>query len=163
MGVTAMALKKKEEPSRVASLLQAQGISCQPIRAEGARADQAAHSLGVAPRAVVKSLLFLADDRPVMVLVAGDRRADHQRLRQVLGARRVTIAPPERVIKETGYPPGAVPPVGHTSPLPTWVDAALADCPTVYISGGAPDVMVALAFEDLLRATGGQVADISVT
>jgi Cys-tRNA(Pro) deacylase len=148
-------------PAEVDAALRVGQIPYRRIRARAARAAQAARSLGVEPGAIVKSLLFLADGNPVMILVSGDQRADPQRLQSLLGARRVMIATPERVTQETGYPVGAVPPVGHTRPLPAWVDAALADHATVYVSGGAVDEMVELAFEDLLRATGGQVAAVS--
>jgi len=148
-------------PAEVDAALRAGQIPYCRIRARAARAAQAARSLGVEPGAIVKSLLFLADGNPVMILVSGDRRADPQRLQSLLGARRVMIATPERVAQETGYPVGAVPPVGHARPLPAWVDAALAHHATVYVSGGAVDEMVELAFEDLLRATGGQVAAVS--
>ena len=145
---------------RVEEALRARNVGYQRVRAGGARADQAARALGVEPGAVVKSLLFLADGEPALVLVGGDRRADPKRLRELLGARRVMIAPPERVEAETGFPPGAVPPVGHPRPLPTWIDEDLGRHATLYASGGAPDVMVALAFDDLVRATGGRVAQI---
>jgi len=147
----------------VEAALRACGVPYRLVQAGGARADQAARSLGVEPSAVVKSLLFLADGQPVLVLVGGDRRADPHRLRHVLGARRVMIAPPRRVQEATGYPPGAVPPVGHREPLPTWVDTALTEHTTVYTSGGAPDVMAALGFQDLLRATGGRLANVSTS
>lgn len=148
-------------PSDVETALGALGIRCRSVRASGSTAVEAARSLGVELGAIVKSLLFLADDAPVLVLVAGDRRADSRRLEQLLGARRVKIASPERVTEETGYPPGAVPPLGHVRPLPVWIDGALAAHPTVYASGGASDLLIALAFEDLLRATGGRVVEVS--
>ena len=148
-------------PADVEAVLQAEGIPYRRIEvAEAARADQAARSLGVDPGAVVKSLLFLANGDPVLILVGGDRRADPRRLREVLKARRGMIAPPGRGTQETGYPPGAVPPVGHLRPLPTWIDEGLSAYATVYASGGAPNVMLALSFEDLLRATRGTVAGI---
>jgi len=150
-------------PAEVDAALRAAQTPYRRIRARGARAAQAARSLGVEPGAIVKSLLFLADGDPVMILVSGDRRADPRQLQSLLGARRVMIATPERVTQETGYPVGAVPPVGHSRPLPTWVDAALVEHATIYVSGGTVDEMVELAFEDLLRATGGQVADVSTT
>ncbi len=148
-------------PADVETVLREQGIPYRRIDvAEAARADQAARSLGVEPGAVVKSLLFLADGEPVLILVGGDRRADPKRLRQALKARRVMIAPPERVTEETGYPPGAVPPVGHPRPLPTWIDEDLSAHPTVYVSGGAQNVMIALSFSDLSRVTRGRRAPI---
>lgn len=150
-------------PANVETVLREQGIPYRRVDvAEAARADQAARSLGVDPGAVVKSLLFLADGEPVLILVGGDRRVDPKRLRQALKARRVMIAPPERVTKETGYPPGAVPPVGHPRPLPTWIDEGLSAHTTVYVSGGAQDVMLAIPFSALLRATGGRLVPIAV-
>lgn len=146
-------------PADVEVMLRAREVPYRRIDvAEAARADQAARSLGVDPGAVVKSLLFLADGEPVLVLVGGDRRVDPKRLRQVLKARRVMIAPPERVTQETGYPPGAVPPVGHPRPLPTWIDEGLSAHATVYVSGGAQNVMIALSFSDLSRVTRGRRA-----
>ncbi|MBN1177810.1 MAG: YbaK/EbsC family protein [Anaerolineae bacterium] len=149
-------------PADVEAALQAAGIAYRRYRAHAARADQAAESLGVTLGAVVKSLLFLADGAPALVLVGGDRRVDTRRLKGLLGARRVMIASAERVTAETGYPPGAVPPVGCVAPLPVWIDAGLAQHATVYVSGGAVDEMIALAFEDLRRATGGQIADVGM-
>ena len=57
-------------PSDVEAALRAWGISWRPMRASGSRAAEAAQSLGVELAAIVKSLLFLADDEPVLVLVA---------------------------------------------------------------------------------------------
>lgn len=148
-------------PADVEAALRAAGVAYQRFEvAAGAHADEAARSLGVSLGAIVKTLVFLADGRAVLVLVAGDRRANTQRLRQVLGAQQIKIAPPERVLAETGYPVGAVPPLGLPRSLPVWIDTALAAHPTVYASGGAVDVLVGLSFADLLRASGGQLVDV---
>lgn len=148
-------------PADVEAALRSAGVAYQRFEvAAGAHADEAARSLGVSLGAIVKTLVFLADGRAVLVLVAGDRRANTQRLKQVLGAQQVKIAPPERVLAETGYPVGAVPPVGLLASLPVWIDAALAAHPTVYASGGAVDVLVGFSFADLLRASGGQLVDV---
>ncbi len=144
----------------VEAALEGLEVPFRSIRAEGASALQAARSLNAPLSAIVKSLLFLADGEPVLVLVGGDRRADPRRLKQVLGARRVMIASRERVAEETGFPPGAVPPLGHRRLLPTWIDSALADHETIYVSGGAPDMMLALRFQDLVGATNGRLAGI---
>lgn len=148
-------------PAEVEAALRRHGIRFRRISVEAARAHQAAQGLGVEPGAIVKSLVFLLDGRPALVLVGGDRRVDPQRLKSITGARRVMIAPRERVVEATGYPPGAVPPVGHPAPLPVWIDVGLAKHKTVYASGGAIDVMMALSFEDLSRATGGRLVELS--
>jgi Cys-tRNA(Pro) deacylase len=145
----------------VAAALRERGVAHRQIRAAAARADQAARSLGVEQGAIVKSLLFLADGQPVLVLVAGDRRADPKRLCELLGARRVMIASRERVMEETGYGPGAVPPIGLARELPVWVDEALSAYEKVYASGGAKDVIIELSFADMVALTAGRLADVS--
>lgn len=148
-------------PAEVEAVLQTHGISYRRFTAKASRATEAAQSLGVELGAVVKSLLFLVDSMPALILIGGDRRADPARLQEELHARRVMIASRRRVTEETGYPPGAVPPIGHARSLPTWLDRGLVEHETVYVSGGATDVMIGLAFEDLLRLTQGQVIDVA--
>lgn len=150
-------------PAEVEAALEERGIPYRRFDARASRAIDAAQSLGVELGAIVKSLLFLVDGTPALILVGGDRRADPARLRDELGARRVMIAPRPRVTQETGYPPGAVSPIAHARSLPTWIDRGLAEHETVYVSGGATDVMIGLAFEDLLRLTHGQVIDAADT
>ena len=148
---------------QVLSSLQQHGVAARLIHLEegGNRATSAARALAVAPDCIVKSLLFLADGEPLLVLIPGDRRADAVRMRASLGAKRVMIADTERVLRESGFPPGAVPPLGHTHELPTWLDKQLLSRQTVYSSAGAPDWIIAFAPEDLAAATGCEVADLS--
>ncbi|HEY68590.1 MAG TPA: YbaK/EbsC family protein, partial [Thermoflexia bacterium] len=102
-------------PERVQAALKATGLDVKPIRLQkSARTAQlAAEALNTALGSIVKSLVFLADGEPVLVLVAGDRRADPVKLKRLLGARRVMIADAERVKQETGFSIGGVPPIGH--------------------------------------------------
>jgi len=131
---------------------------------ESARTAQlAADALGTALGSIVKSLLFLADGEPVLVLVAGDRRADPARLRELLGARRVEIADAEGVRRETGFSIGGVPPIGHSQPLPTWIDESLGRFETVYAAAGHPRAVFPVAFEALMRITGGRMAAVTET
>jgi Cys-tRNA(Pro) deacylase len=148
-------------PGDVEAALTAADVAYRRFEAKAARASEAAESLGVELGAVVKSLLFLVDGAPTLVLIGGDQRADTKKLKDRLRARRVMIASPTCVLEETGYPVGAVPPLGHTQRLSVWIDAGLAAHDTVYVSGGARDVMIALAFDDLLHTTSGRVTDVS--
>jgi len=72
--------------------------------------------------AIVKSLVFLADRRPILALVAGDRRGDTHKLRLALGVSNVGIADAEAVRAATGFAIGGVPPVGHANDLPVLID-----------------------------------------
>ncbi len=148
---------------RVEAALEAAGV---PIRlvelAESARTAQlAADALGTPLGSIVKSLVFLADGKPVLVLVAGDRRASPERLKELLEARRVMIADADRVREETGFSIGGVPPVGHKKALSTWIDESLARFEVVYAAAGHHKVVFPIAFETLVRVTKGRVADLA--
>ncbi len=150
-------------PARVQAALETAGLDITIIKLqESARTAQlAADALDTALGSIVKSLLFLADGEPVLVLVAGDHRADPAKLKELLGARRVMIADAERVRNETGFSIGGVPPVGHQRSLPTWIDASLGRFETVYAAAGHPQTVFPIAFEALVRVTGGRVADVT--
>ena len=148
---------------RVQTALRAAGLDIQVIKLEdSARTAQlAAETIGTALGSIVKSLIFLADGEPVLVLVAGDRRADPAKLKKLLGTRRVMIAGAERVKQETGFSIGGVPPVGHQQPLPTWIDSSLARFETVYAAAGHPRTVFPIPFETLVRITDGHVTDVA--
>jgi prolyl-tRNA editing enzyme YbaK/EbsC (Cys-tRNA(Pro) deacylase) len=150
-------------PERVQAALKTAGLEINTVTLQkSARTAQlAADALGTALGSIVKSLVFLADGKPVLVLVAGDRRADSAKLKQLLGTRRVMIANAERVKQETGFSIGGVPPVGHQRPLPTWIDASLGRFETVHAAAGHPRTVFPIAFEALVRITGGRVADVT--
>ena len=149
--------------ARVRAALEAAGLDANIVELqESARTAQlAADALGAALGSIVKSLLFLADGEPVLVLVAGDRRADPARLKELLEARRVMIADAERVRSETGFSIGGVPPIGHRRPLPTWIDSSLGRFETVYAAAGHPRAVFSIPFETLVHITSGRVDDIT--
>jgi Cys-tRNA(Pro) deacylase len=156
---------KGKGPVRVQAALEAVGLDVNIVRLqESARTAQlAADALDAALGSIVKSLVFLADEEPVLVLVAGDRRADPAKLKKLLKARRVMIADAGRVRSETGFSVGGVPPIGHRRPLPTWIDASLRRFETVYAAAGHPHAVFPIPFESLVRITDGHVADVTET
>jgi Cys-tRNA(Pro) deacylase len=124
-------------------------------------AQLAAEAIGTELGSIVKSLLFLADGKPALVLVAGDRRADAKKLAQVLEAKKVKIADADTVRAETGFAIGGVPPVGHHTPLPTIIDRSLSRFETVYAAAGSPRAVFPIAYDMLLQVTAGRVADVT--
>jgi len=68
--------------------------------------------LGVGADRLIKTLIYVADERPVAALVRGDRDLNEVALRKVLGARSLEMAGPEAIEKVTGAPVGFAGPVG---------------------------------------------------
>ena len=124
---------------------------------------RAAAAIGCDLGAIVKSLCFLIDGQPLMVLVAGDRQVDQKALREVQGVskRKVKIADPATVLACTGFEVGGVPPLGHAQPLPTLIDRSLSRFQTVYVAAGDAHSIFPILYDELVRVTGGQVRDLA--
>jgi len=121
--------------------------------------QQAADALGVAVGQIVKSLVFTADGRPLLVAASGANRVDERRLGELAGGR-IRRADPETVKRATGYTIGGVPPIGLASSLAVYVDRDLLGYELVYAAAGLPECVFPIAPDELVRATGGQVVDI---
>ncbi len=157
--------KTLKPPERVQAALDARGLDIKVVEfaASTATAPEAAAAAGCELGAIVKSLLFLVDGQPTLVLVAGDRMADQKKLaaRFDVGKKRVRLADAQTVARVTGYEIGGVPPVGHNSALPTVVDESLGRFETVWAAAGAHNAVFPIAFAKLIEITGGQVATIT--
>ena len=121
----------------------------------------AAEALGVELGQIVKSVVFLADGKPVLVLMSGDMNVDTKRLKNLLGARKVRIADAETVRTITGYSVGAVPPVAHRQPIPTYLDESLKRFSAIYPAAGTTQNMFTTTFDELLRLAAAEVVDLA--
>jgi prolyl-tRNA editing enzyme YbaK/EbsC (Cys-tRNA(Pro) deacylase) len=73
-----------------------------------------------------------------------------------LGVHALRRATPEQVRAATGQPIGGVAPVGHPSPVRTFVDTALAAYPVVWAAGGTPHTVFPTSYPELLRICSAQ-------
>jgi prolyl-tRNA editing enzyme YbaK/EbsC (Cys-tRNA(Pro) deacylase) len=124
-------------------------------------APEAAAAVGVEVRQIVKSLVFMADEAPVLALVAGDHRLDVEKLKAVLGAGEVRRATADEVRTATGFSIGGVPPFGHPAPLRTVLDEGLRRDPEVWAAAGTPHAVFGIDPEALAARAGAQVADVA--
>jgi prolyl-tRNA editing enzyme YbaK/EbsC (Cys-tRNA(Pro) deacylase) len=132
--------------------------------AESARtAVDAASALGVSVGAIVKSLVFTADDAPILVLASGDHQVDTSAVARLLGVERVRRADPDVVRAATGFAIGGVAPVAHPAPLTTIIDRHLGSFDVVWAAAGTPDAVFPTTYDELLRLTGGTAADVAGT
>jgi len=124
-------------------------------------AVEAATAVGCAVGAIVKSLVFLADDQPVLVLVSGADQVDPARLQRALGATEVRRASPEEVRAATGQVIGGVAPLGHPRPLRCVIDPGLGTFETIWAAAGTPHAVFPTSFSELTRLAGATVASIA--
>ena len=147
--------------ARVQATLRALGVSAEVIElSESARtAAEAAAACGVAVGQIVKSLVFVAGDEAILVLVSGANQADERRLRALTG-QPVRRADADTVRRATGFAIGGVPPVGHPRPLRTFLDRDLLGYDRLVAAAGTPHAVFSLTPAELLRLTGGEVTDV---
>ena len=134
-----------------------------PMDAHTATVSDAARALGVSADQIIKSLVFMAGEQPILVINNGRARVDRKKLADYLGMnrKRVKLARAEQALAVTGYRVGSMPPFGHRKDLRTLVDAATVERGTVYGGGGDIDAMMQLSSSELLQAAHAEVADIS--
>lgn len=148
---------------RVQQALNALGISVQIQEfPQGTRtARDAARAIGTTLGQIVKSLVFVADGRLLLVLASGRNRVDAAKLARAAGASRVERADVDLVRAATGFAIGGVPPVGHATPLETFIDEDLLKYDIVYAAAGTPTAIFPIAPGDLVRMTAGRTVDLA--
>jgi prolyl-tRNA editing enzyme YbaK/EbsC (Cys-tRNA(Pro) deacylase) len=121
---------------------------------EGARtAADAAAAIGVAVGQIVKSLVFVRDGAPLLVLCSGANTVDEA----ALG---VSKARADVVREATGQPIGGVAPYGHPAPLATVVDEDLLGYDEVWAAAGTPHHVFPLTPAELVERSGGRPARV---
>lgn len=143
--------------ARLAGRLEQRGlqIDVRTLSDSARTAALAAAALDVEVGQIVKSLVFLRGEEPVLVLCAGDRRVDAERFG-------LAPAPADRVRAVTGFSIGGVPPLGHDVELDTTIDESLRRFEIVWAAAGTPHDVFGVETEALIRAIpGATVTEVS--
>lgn len=148
---------------RVVEVARSAGLAIEVVRfPEGTRtAADAARAVGCDVAQIVKSLVFVADGAPLVALVSGANRVDLSRLAAAAGASVARRADGDEARAATGYAIGGVPPFGHATRIPVVVDTDLLSHARVWAAAGLPDAVFAIDPADLVRASGGRVAELA--
>ena len=122
-------------------------------------AVDAARAVGCELGQIVKSLVFLAAGKPVVALVSGSNRLDERRLAAVAGDP-VAKADAETARAATGYAIGGVPPFGHATEVPVFMDRDLLAYPAVWAAAGKPDSVFEIEPARLRELSNAVVIDL---
>ena len=123
-------------------------------------AADAAAAVGCEIDQIVKSLVFMADVRAILILCSGARRVDEEKLAEYIGTE-IRIAGASEVRAATGYAIGGTPPLGHTVPLKTVVDPHLMEFEEIWAAAGTPDSVFPIQPKELVKATSGAVVAVT--
>ena len=153
-----------EPVERVASFLRQTGAEArlEELGHESATADAAADAIGCTLSQIVKSLVLVCDDQPVVALVPGDRKADTGKVARLTGARRAAVADAAQVREATGFTPGGVAPFPLERVSTVLVDRGLLRHGTVWAGAGSARHVVGLSPTELIRLTRARVEDLTL-
>jgi Cys-tRNA(Pro) deacylase len=144
---------------------RAQGVGIDVhLHPEGTKtAGDAAAAIGCDVAAIVKSLVFMVDGRPVVALVPGDRRLDPRRLAAAVGGERARRATLDEVRAATGYAAGGTPPFGHVQHLEVVADVGLRRSEIVWAAAGTPSAVFPITPDALASTAGARWSEIAVS
>lgn len=146
---------------RVRAALQSAGVRTEirHFAASTRTAQDAADAIGITVGQIVKSLLFVSGDEPVLALVSGSNQLDTTKL-TILTGDDIRKADASAVREATGYSIGGVPPLGFPRPIRTFIDQDLWRYGEVWAAAGTPNDVFRTTPDELAALTKGRAADI---
>ena len=84
--------------------------------------EQVSRFLGCTPQQMIKTLIYVADGKPIAVLLRGDHDGNEGKIRRAQGAQTLALAPPEVIERVTGAPVGFAGPVRMKEKIPILAD-----------------------------------------
>ena len=124
-------------------------------------AKDAAESLGCEVGAIVKSLVFRADDTFLICLVSGDKRCSLNKLKKIISKKDVCMANADEVKVNTGFSIGGVAPIAHLKKLNILIDQSLGKFESVFAAAGHPNSIFKIKYNQLVQMTKGEVKEIT--
>jgi prolyl-tRNA editing enzyme YbaK/EbsC (Cys-tRNA(Pro) deacylase) len=152
----------KPAAQRVDDLLAAEGMAGRVVEfPESTRSSaEAAAAIGCTLAQIAKSLVFkAASGRPVLVVASGVNRVDERKVKAEIG-QKIGRADADYVRERTGYAIGGVAPLGHAEAPIVLIDRDLLALDPIWAAAGTPNAVFRLSAEELVRISGGKVADI---
>ncbi len=118
-----------------------------------ATVEMAANALHVTPGEIAKTLSFMLDGRPILIVMAGDVKTDNAKYRHTLGAKAKMLTPDEAV-ELIGHAVGGVCPFGIKDGVTVYLDESLKRFSLVWAACGAHDTVIGLTVEELEKLSG---------
>ena len=115
----------------------------------------AAQALGCEEGRIAKTLSFMAEDRPIFVVAAGDQRIDNRKYRDCFGTK-AKMMTAEQLESLTGLHFGGVCPFGIPEAVSIYLDESLRQWDIVYPAAGTESSAVRVTPEELERFSGAK-------
>ncbi|MBN8617916.1 MAG: YbaK/EbsC family protein [Anaerolineae bacterium] len=139
------------------------GIMIRTFENSTATSQMAADEIGCELGQIAKSICFVVEGQPILIIASGDQRVDDRKVAGLMGVGRkqVKFASAEQCLGYLGYAPGGVPPVGHrTTPRAVFLDDSLKRYEKIYPAGGSSNTIFEVTLGQMEQISGGTFADV---
>ena len=152
-----MSILEKEPVKRVKKFLKEYdtNLNVTLLNSSARTALEAAKSLNCEVGAIVKSLLFRAENTFILCLVAGDKKGSLNKIKKITNIKDISMASADEVKDVTGFTIGGVSPIGHLKKINIYIDSSLERFDNLYAAAGHPNCVFKTNFEDLKKITNG--------
>lgn len=117
-----------------------------------ATVELAAHAVGCEPCRIAKTMSFLIDEKPALIVLAGDARVDNPKFKAVFHQKAKMLSH-EQVAELTGFPVGGVCPFLAPMGTRVYLDESLKRFEIIYPAAGTRNSAVELTPAELERAS----------
>ena len=130
------------------------GMDCRVMEFDvsSATVGEAAKAVGSSEGEIAKTLSFIVDEKPILIVVAGDCKIDNSKYKAYFHAKAKMI-PFENVEELIGHAVGGVCPFGINDSVDVYLDESLKRFEIVYPACGSSNSAVKLNIEELEKAS----------
>ena len=149
----------------VKKFIQEHGLNAEILQFDepGRTVEEAAERSKADPSEIVKTIILIADDKPIAAIVQGDKKIDLEKLRKVLNAKYVRLAKPSEVLKLLGIRIGAVSPLLNSMKrIPCIIDEKVLMKEKVLAGGGSEKTLISIKPKDLVEILRPIIADVTI-
>lgn len=156
----------KENVAKVFDAARAQGVSMTMLYHPSVAVSSMESHLQIHEgdeRTVLKCLAFVAKQGPFVVIASGEVRLDNAKLRETTGYSGISMAKPHELHQHFGRGPGGLDVLTIPGNIPTWIESKLLEKDWLIGSCGSPYMGLKISPQEIVRATGYPIADLSRT
>ena len=117
--------------------------------------EHAAQQIGCSEAEIAKTLSFIVNEKPVIVVIAGDGRVNSSKFKAQFHTK-PSMIPRDMVEELTGFQPGGVCPFGVPENIPVWLDVSMKRFEIIHPAGGNEFTSVSLTPDELEKATDSE-------
>jgi len=158
-----MSLKLKKSAEKVQTVLNEMGFELNVIELPDSTrtAQEAANAIGCTVGQIAKSLIFKGktSQKPILIIASGTNRVNEKAIKKYIGEE-LGKADADFVLEHTGFVIGGVPPVGHKTPIATYIDEDLMQYDEIWAAAGTPNAVFRLTPEILVEITKGKIISV---